>query len=139
MRLVVDTNVLVSALLAQASLPAHLLTLWRAGKFSLLTSDLQLDELMLVTRYPKVRARLAPAAAGRLVHDLRELAIRVEALPLLDLSPDPYDNYLLAMAKGGAADYLITGDKRDLLSLSPSGGTKIVSVRDFLTLTRWFP
>ena len=63
-RLVIDTNLLVSALFAGTSLPAHLLVLWREGRFDLLTSADQLDELMRVTRYPKIRARLSPALAA---------------------------------------------------------------------------
>jgi predicted nucleic acid-binding protein len=50
MRLVIDTNVLISALLSSMSLPAHLVMLWREGHFELLTSADQLDELMRVTR-----------------------------------------------------------------------------------------
>ncbi len=61
MRLVIDTNILVSALLAATSLPAQLVVLWRAGRFDVLTTADQLDELMHVTRYPKIRERLAPA------------------------------------------------------------------------------
>ncbi len=125
MRLVVDTNILVSALLATSSLPAQLVVLWRAGRFDLLTAAEQLDELMRVTRYPKIRARLAPAIAGRLVNDLRALAVTVETLPLVDVSPDPDDNYLLALAASGAADFLVTGDKRDLLGIAVYQGTKI--------------
>ena len=71
MRLVIDTNILISAMLAGTSLPAQLVVLWRAGRFDLLTTAEQLDELMRVTRYPKIRERLTPAIAGRLVNDLR--------------------------------------------------------------------
>ena len=134
MRLVVDTNILVSALLAAASLPAQLIVLWRAGRFQLLTAAEQLDELMRVTRYPKIRARLAPALAGRLVNDLRGLAVMVEVLPQVDVSPDPDDNYLLALAAAGAADFMVTGDKRDLLGLGIYQGTRIITVRDFLSM-----
>lgn len=67
MRLVIDTNILVSALLSGTSLSAHLVEMWRQGQFDLLTSTEQLDELMRVTRYPKIRERLAPALAGRLI------------------------------------------------------------------------
>jgi putative PIN family toxin of toxin-antitoxin system len=131
-RLVIDTNILVSALLAPTSQPAQLVLLWRAGWFDLLTAPDQLDELMRVTRYPKIRERLAPALAGRLVNDVRALAITVEKLPVVDASPDPDDNYLLALAAAGAADFLVTGDKRDLLRLAVYEGTKIITVRDFL-------
>jgi putative PIN family toxin of toxin-antitoxin system len=137
MRVALDTNVLVSALLIETSLPARLIAFWRQGRFTLLTAEPQLDELARVTRYPKIRARLKPALAGRLINDLRDLAVVVETLPPVDASPDPYDNYLLSIALGGQADYLVTGDKKDLLSLGRYGGAKIVSVQDFILLTRF--
>ncbi len=136
MRVVLDTNVLVSALLLESSPPGQLIINWRQGRFVLLTAAPQLDELMRVTRYPKIRARLKPALAGRLVNDLREVAVVVKSLPPVDVSPDPYDNYLLSIASGGEADYLVSGDKPDLLALGHHQGTKIVSVRDFITLAR---
>ena len=136
MRVVLDTNVLISALLAESSPPGQPIMHWRQGRLTLLTAAPQLDELMRVTRYPKIRARLKPALAGRLVNDLREVAVVVGTLPPVDVSPDPYDNYLLSIASGGGADYLVTGDKPDLLVLGSHDGTKIVSVRDFITLAR---
>jgi putative PIN family toxin of toxin-antitoxin system len=92
-RLVVDTNILVSALLASTSLPAHLITLWRESRFDLLTSLEQLDELMRVTRYPKIRERLTPSLAGRLINELRDIETVVDNLPALtdDFSnPGPF-------------------------------------------------
>ncbi len=139
MRLVVDTNVLISALLVDSSLPAHLLVLWREGSFDLLTATEQLDELVRVTRYPKIRERLTPALAGRLINELRQLAIMVQGLPDVAVCADPFDNDLLAMAAAGRADFLITGDKRDLLGLAVHEGTRIMTVRDFLALSRRLP
>jgi putative PIN family toxin of toxin-antitoxin system len=139
MRVVLDTNVLVSALLIETSLPAQLLTPWRHGRFDLLTADLQLEAWMRVTRYPKISARLKPSLAGRLINHLRELAVLIENLPAVVVSPDPDDNYLLALALGGEADYLVTGDKPHLLALARYEGTKIVPVRDFINLTRLLP
>jgi hypothetical protein len=138
-RLVVDTNILISALLAGTSLPAHLIVLWREGRFDLLTSADQLDELMRVTRYPKIRERLSPALAGRLINEIRDLAVMLPKLPAVTVSPDPHDNYLLAMATAGSADFLVTGDKRDLLALKLYEGAKIITLRDFLLLHRRLP
>ena len=139
MRLVIDANILISALLVGSSLPAHLIALWREGRFDLLTSADQLDELMRVTRYPRIRERLAPQLAGRLINELRDIAVVGKNLPVVTVSPDPDDNYLLATAVAGAADFLVTGDKRGLLALKLHGGTKIVTVRDFLVLQRRLP
>jgi len=138
-RLVIDTNILISALLVGSSLPAHLIALWREGRFDLLTSADQIDEMMRVTRYPRIRERLAPPLAGRLINELRDIAVVVKNLPVVTVSPDPFDNYLLATAAAGSADFLVTGDKRDLLALKLYEGTKIVTVRDFLVLHRLLP
>ncbi len=99
MRLVLDTNVLISALLASGSLPAHLIVL----------------------------------------NEIRDLAVVLNDLPLVTASPDPHDNYLLAMAASGSADFLVTGDKRDLLALRLFEGTRIITVREFLILLRRMP
>ena len=134
MRLVIDTNILISALLSDRSLPSHLIVLWRAGRFDLLTSVEQVDELMRVTRYPKIRQRLPPTLAGQLINEPRNIAILVSDLPTVTVSPDPNDNYPLAMAAVGGANFLVTGDKRDVLALNVYAGTKIITVRDFLIL-----
>jgi len=90
---------------------------------------------MRVTRYPRIRERLVPALASRLINEIRDLAVTVTNLPTVTLSPAPYDNYLLATALAGSADFLVTGDKRDLLPIKLFEGTRIVTVREFLTLT----
>ncbi len=126
MRLVVDTNVLLSALMSSASPSARILTLWRSRKFDLLTCAEQIDEIVRVTRYPKIRARLTPALAGRLINRLRDVAIFVGRLPKVDQSPDPGDNYLLALAETGKAQFLVTGDK-PLLSLKLYKSTQIIT------------
>src|SRR3546814_10427730 len=96
MRVVVDTNELVSALLHGRSLPFQLMALCREGKGTLITSGEQLEEMRRVTRYPNLRDRLNPAVAGRLVNELKVSAIVIENLPDVSVSPDPWDNYLLA-------------------------------------------
>jgi putative PIN family toxin of toxin-antitoxin system len=138
-RLVVDTNILISALFTDTSLPAHLIVLWREGRFDLLTSATQLDELTRVTRYPKIRERLAPALAGRFINELRDVAVMVKNVPAVTFCSDPDDNYLLAVAAAGAADFLVTGDKRHLLTIKLYERTRIITVRDFLVLHRRLP
>jgi len=135
MRLALDTNVLLSALLSSSAPPAQLFALWRNRTFELVTSAEQIDEISRVTRYPKIRARLAPALAGRLVNQLRDLAILVPKLPKVDRSPDPDDNYLLALAEAGRAQFLVTGDKQ-LLSLNHHKCTHIITPAALVELLR---
>ena len=49
-----------------------------------------------------------------------------------ELSPDPDDNPVLAMAEASQAQYIVTGDKKDLLTLGTMGGTRIVTARQFV-------
>lgn len=134
MRAILDTNVLVSAIFAESSLPGRVLKAWHSRKFTLLSSLEQIEEVKRVSRYPHLTPRLSPTRAGRLVNDLRDVATVITNLPSLDVSSDPFDNYLLAMAAVGRADYLVTGDKGDLLALGKHGAARIVSVREFAKL-----
>lgn len=135
MRLVIDTNVLLSALMSPASPSSRLLAHWRSRHFDLLTTAEQLNEIARVTRYPRIRARLAPALAGRLVNQLHDLAIVIKRLPKVHLSPDPDDNYLLALAEAGNAQFLVSGDK-PLLSLKRHKSTRIVTPATLIALLK---
>lgn len=126
-----DTNILISALLNSRSLPALLIDEWTERRFDLVSSEEQLDELRRVSRYPKVAAHISAQHAGRLVKQLRDNAKLVGSLPHTDLCRDPFDNFLLAMAQVSQANYLVTGDKADLLSLRRHRATQIVAVRRF--------
>ena len=137
MLVVLDTNVIISALLLPKSQPARIVTLWNEGKFTLLTAEEQIDELMRVTRYPKIRDKINPVSTGRLINEIRDLATIVNNLSVVNVSPDPDDNYLLSIASGGVADDLVTGDKMDLLALKKYDGTAIISISNFLKQTHF--
>lgn len=62
MLVVLDTNIIISALLLPSSQPARIVTLWREG-----TAEPQIDELMRVTRYPKIRDKINPASTAGLL------------------------------------------------------------------------
>ena len=131
MRVVLDTGILIAALITTDTPPALLYQAWRKKRFELVTSKWQLDEFRRVSRYPRLRRFLKPAEAGNLVNGLRHQATLLEALPTVELSPDPDDNPVLAMAQASEAQYFVTGDKEDLLALGAIGGTRIVAARQF--------
>jgi putative PIN family toxin of toxin-antitoxin system len=131
MRVVLDTNILVSALLVQLGRPAAIYRAWQEGHFTLLTCAEQLDELKATLNKPAIAARIKPYEAGRLVNALKELAETIGPLPRVERSPDPSDDFLLGLSEAGRADYLVTGDKSGLLALIRHQSTQIVSARDF--------
>lgn len=132
MRVVLDTNVLLSALFIRQSTAALVVNTWRRGTFDLLTCELQLQEIRAVTRRPTIRALIRPALAGELVNQLKNMAKWIETLPPVTRSPDPFDNFLLAMAEAGQADVLVSGDKRGVLSLKSHGACQIMTLRQFV-------
>ncbi len=131
MRVVLDTNVLVSALIAPGHPPALLIDAWLEHEFEILISPNQLDEIVRVTRYPKIARRIRRSEAGHLINSLRDMAVVIEKLPRVEQSPDPADDNLLALAWTGKAEYLVSGDKSDLLQLEKFKQARIVTARKY--------
>lgn len=134
MRAVLDTGILLAALITSDTPPDLIYRAWRKKTFELVTSEWQIGELRRVSRYPRLRKYLKPAEAGALVNGLRHQATVLQELPSVELSPDPDDNPILATAIVGRVDYLVTGDKRDLLSLGKVEAVQIISARRFADL-----
>ena len=92
MLVVLDTNILVSALIAPAGKPAAIVDAWLDGKFALLTCGTHLDELRSTLRKPRVAELIEPHKAGRLVNRVKKLAEDIHPLPRVKRSPDPADD-----------------------------------------------
>jgi hypothetical protein len=103
MRVVLDTNILISALMVQTGNPAVVYRAWQEGQFTLLTCAEHLDELRAALRKPVVADRIKPYRAGGLVNELKELAEVIGSLPRVERSPDPTDDFLLALSEAGKA------------------------------------
>ena len=120
MRVVVDTGVLLKVVTGAGPGASPIYQAWRAGRFALLTSEMQLEELAGVMQRPEVRRRMRFAQglpadgdhSGRWLLDLlRQTAVMVAPTARLALCRDEDDDYLLAMAASGQASYLVTVDK----------------------------
>jgi putative PIN family toxin of toxin-antitoxin system len=131
MRVILDTNVSISALMNPAGTPGLIYAAWLAGRFDLVTSELQLAEIKRVSKYPRISKLLRPYRVSELVVYLK----RGEVLKKLPPTPevaDPDDGFLLAMAIAGNADYLVTGDHRaGFLELGNIGRTCILTPAAF--------
>ena len=117
MRAALDPNVLVSALLSRAGAPARILECWLGGEFELVVSESLLAELERTLAYPKLRSRVPAADAAQLVNLLRETApVAADPVDPPRRSPDPGDDYLLALAEAERT-LLVSGDEH-LLGLA---------------------
>ena len=134
MRVILDTNILVAALISPAGPPAAILQAFLDERFTLVTCEPQLEEFRRVTRDPELRKRVKPAEAGTLVNELRALALIPKRLPKVERSSDPHDDFLLALAEAASAYYLVTGDKSGLLALRKHRRTRIVTAKRFSKL-----
>ena len=131
MRVVLDTNILFSALISPHGKPNVIYRAWRSARFEIVTSQLQLDEIRRASRYPKFQDILQPARVGAMVNNLQR-AMVLEELPVKVEADDPADAFLLAMALVGNADYLVTGDRRaGLLQWGYIERTRIVAASGF--------
>ena len=134
MRVILDTNVLLGALISSLGPPDIIYRAWRAARFELVTSTAQLDELRRVSRYAKLKLILPAHRVGTMVNNMQR-AIVLGDLPspteAMDLN-DPNDVFLLSIALASEADYLVTGDRRaGLLQRGNAGRTRIVSPPTF--------
>ena len=134
MRVILDTNVLLGALISPHGPPDAIYRAWRAARFELVTSRAQLDELRRVSRYPKLKTLLPAHRIGTMLNNMQRALVLEVLLALPDdiEANDPNDTFLLAMALAGEADYLVTGDRRaGLLQRGSIGRARIVTPPTF--------
>lgn len=134
MRVVLDTNVLISGLLSSKGAPGRILDAWRAGGFELIVCDELIDEFKRVCAYPKLARYLTVADVGALINRLRAVGCWLADIPRVQVSKDADDNFLLAMAQASGADYLVTGDHAGLLVIGHIGRTQIVTAAVFVAV-----
>ncbi len=134
MRVILNTHVLVGALISPYGFPDILYRAWCQGRFELVTSDTQFDELKRVSRYPKLKTILPAHRVGTMINNMNKATIldHLPDLPNGIAINDQNDNFLVAMAIAGKADYLVTGDlKSGLLELGHIGRTRILTPETF--------
>ena len=120
MRVVLDTNILVSGLMHPASTPGRIIAPWSEAQFDVVSSHEQLTEIGRVLAYPKIR-RILKWDDQRIEQFIKRLYIRVEVAEPestgVEALRDPDDAPILGALVAAEADLLVTGD-RDLLALS---------------------
>jgi putative PIN family toxin of toxin-antitoxin system len=135
MRIVVDTNVLVSALLSKHSLPRRIFNLQQSGRFRIVISEAILSEYRRVLAYPDIQARHRFSQQGieKYLSLLRNASVVVTPSEQVTVvKDDPDDNKFITCALAGNAEYLVSGDS-DLLQIKTYQGIRILTPAAFLT------
>jgi uncharacterized protein len=133
LRVVIDTNIIVSALIFGGRV-SRLRLAWQDNRFIPLVSKATTTELIRVLAYPKFQ--LTPTEQEDLLSDyilFCEAVAMPDLLPIIPECRDPFDVPFLLLSVVGEADYLVTGD-RDLLSLKDDFSCSIVTAEDFLNV-----
>ncbi|WP_290860538.1 putative toxin-antitoxin system toxin component, PIN family [Flavobacterium sp.] len=128
-RVIVDTNLWISFLLSKDY--GKLDKLFNAENLILLFSRELLDEFAEVARRPKFKKYFSITDLNELLTEIHSRAEFIDVTSVINLSRDEKDDFLLALAKDGKADFLITGDN-DLLELEKFEKTNILTMANYL-------
>ena len=132
-RLVLDTNVVVSAVL-RGGKPGELIATAGEGDVRLHSSRILLDELRSTLQPPKLARQVEATglSVDSILASYRRLVTLIRRAPLAGTwSRDPDDDHVIACALAVRADFIVTGDD-DLLALGEVNEVRIVTVADFL-------
>jgi len=130
-RVVLDTNLVLSALVFQQGRLSSLRALWQAKRFTSILSRETAVELIRALAYPKFR--LTAAEQQELLADYLPhcKVVTIIAPPSVPYCRDPADNKFLQLVVAGKADWLVTGDK-DLLVMPDTFVCRIITAEAFL-------
>ncbi|MGO9337472.1 MAG: putative toxin-antitoxin system toxin component, PIN family [Terracidiphilus sp.] len=132
MLVLLDSNVIISALLSLRGASARAVDEWRDGRFQLLTCQHQIDEIRTACRAPRFRDRLQPHHIGNMLNHLYGATVWPDPIPRKHQAADPTDSFLLDLIDAAQPDYAVTGDRRTgILKLDSLGQTKILKVSAF--------
>ena len=134
LRVVLDANVFISALLSPRGSPAQLLRFWLAGAFDLVVSPLLLAELQRALSYPKLARAVNPDEARTFVEELRNSAVLLDDPSQVEsgVTRDPNDDYLVALARAASADVLVSGDPH--ITEVPGLEPRVLTPRELLEI-----
>ena len=133
LKLIIDTNLWVSFIISNKQ---NLLDPFLFGeKARLLFSTELITEIQQTIKKPKLKKYFSTNALEEMLSTFQPFIDLIKVENIVTVCRDPNDNFLLALAKDGKADYLITGDN-DLLELKKFGKTKIKTITSFIDETK---
>ncbi|MGO9015869.1 MAG: putative toxin-antitoxin system toxin component, PIN family [Dissulfurispiraceae bacterium] len=140
-KVVIDTNIWISGLIATSATATKLVDEWKTGKFSVVISEQQILEIYEVLTRPKfsLKYHIPEKEIRDLVTLIKDKAEHVTLKNDITVCRDPDDNIIIETAIRGKANYLLTGDKdisddKKISSLLLQYGVIVISLSNFLPL-----
>ncbi len=133
LKLIVDTNLWVSFIISKKISPIDPFLFNEEAR--LLFSTELITEIQETIKKPRLKKYFETNALEEMLSTFEPFIDLIEVESIITICRDPKDNFLLALAKDGKADYLLTGDK-DLLDLIKFGKTKIKTITSFIDETK---
>lgn len=131
MRVVLDTNVLVSAVLSPSGSPGRIVVLWEQGLIEVIVSQPILAEYARVLRYKHLP--ISPILVDETLQRVRHSSTLIEQVKTINaVAADPHDDKFIACAVAGQAEYIVSGDEH-LLVIKEYQGIPLLSPAVFLS------
>lgn len=130
MKIIFDTNVLISSILIEGSIADLALT--KAEKFhEIVCSEKVYNEISIILQLAKFDKYVSTNRRNKFLQSFKIKAKFVTVDQTIEICRDPKDNMFLELPVSSKADYIITGDK-DLLELNPFRGIQIITPKEFI-------
>jgi len=138
MRIVLDVNVYISAVITGRGNPAEIIERWKRGEFDVVISSPILEELERVIHYPRIQERyvLPEHQVRQFLRLIRSQAVAVDpSIEITAVEEDSTDNRYLECAVTGEASYIVSGDSH-LLRLKEYHGVVVLNPTGFLAVLK---
>ena len=136
LRVVVDTNILVSGLISPLSYPREIEKRWSKEQFTLITSPQIIEEISRVLYLPRIKQKYKLSESDIRVFILAityKASCTTGSLILAGVAPDPGDDKVISCAVEAQADYIVTGDKK-FQRLEAYRAIRIIDAQSFIKI-----
>lgn len=134
-KVVLDTNIVVSAAISEDGNPANVFELLILEEITNYTTEQIVEEITKVMARPKITQKLSLVEVGFIIENFERFSKKIKTDEIInEVKDDPEDNKFLECAVAASADYIITGDEH-LLKIKEFRGIKILSPADFIRMS----
>ena len=134
MRVILDTNILISALITKGTPPDILYQAWLNGEIEVVMTSAQVAEVKDVLGRPRLKQFIRAEETDAIAENIDAYADVLTDFEVVNISPDPNDNSILAAAIDGKVDLIVSGDRKHMLALGEVRGIPVVTAREAVEL-----